>query len=59
MKNNEDGLHIVYNQGYLTAQLTLRTNNLTTDEVHNINNFMYQAVNAFEEKQEENTKEDK
>jgi hypothetical protein len=49
---DRDGLHIVYNEGYLTAHLHLRTNNITEDEVHNINNFMYQAVNAFKEKEE-------
>lgn len=47
---NKDGLHIIYNEGYLTAHLHLRTNNLSTDEAHNINNFMYNAVNAFESK---------
>jgi hypothetical protein len=49
---DKDGLHIVYNQGYLTAHLHLRTNSITPDEVHNINNFIYQAVNAFEAKEE-------
>ena len=54
MKNelDQDGLHIVYNEGYLTAHLHLRTNNISEDEVHNINNFMYQAVNAFDSKKE-------
>tara|TARA_R110002126_G_C10215257_1_gene478442 strand:+ start:399 stop:581 length:183 start_codon:yes stop_codon:yes gene_type:complete len=54
---NEDGLHIVYNQGYLTAHLKLRTNSISPEEVHNINNFIYQAVNAFESKEVEEESE--